>query len=419
MTAQDVLCGWALVMETSADKLRVNPRTALFRNLERVSANGDYEVTFHLKEPQPAFPMILAGVFAVVYPCHVPAIQMRTRPIGTGPFKFVDFKPNEYIKVTRNPDYWKPDRLYLDGIEYMIIRDPATAVLAFVAGKVDMTFPHQLTVPQFKNIHARAPDAVCEMTAGGGINRHLLINREKPPFDNFELRRAMALSLDRQAFIDIVTEGQGEIGGVLQPPPGGLWGMPPEMLKALPGYDPDVARNREQGRSIVRKLGYGPGNRLKIKVMTRDLSFYKTPAIILIDQLKEVYFDGELETVETPAFFPKVYRRDFTAGLNLQTSGPDPAALEAFYSRGSPLNWDGYCNADVDKMIAEQSMEADDKRRTQMVWDIERKLAEEIVRPIIFYTRMGTCRKPAVKGLTIMENSIFAGHRREDIWLDR
>ena len=48
---------------------------------------------------------------------------MRTHPIGTGPFKFVEFKPNEYIKVTKNPDYWKPGRPYLDGIEYTIMRE--------------------------------------------------------------------------------------------------------------------------------------------------------------------------------------------------------------------------------------------------------------------------------------------------------
>jgi peptide/nickel transport system substrate-binding protein len=54
-----------------------------------------------------------------------------------------------------------------------------------------------------------------------------------------------------------------------------------------------------------------------------------------------------------------------------------------------------------------------------MVWAIERKLAEDIVRPIIFYSRQGTCWKPDVKGLTLMENSIFNGNRREDIWLDR
>ena len=419
-TSKDVLCTWDLLMEKSADKLRVNPRKANYRNLERVSANGDYEVTFHLKRPQPAFPILLASGVSVIYPCHVKASEMRTHPVGTGPFKFVEFKPNEYIKVVRNLDYWKPGRPYLDGVEYKIIRDPATAALAFMAGTVDMTFPYQLTVPVYKNIKSQMPGAICELTPDGGVNRHLLINRDTPPFDNPDLRLAMAMSIDRQAFVDIVTEGQGEIGGALQPPPGGMWGMPASMVKGLPGYDPDVTKNREQAMGLMRKLGYGPDNRLKIKLLVRDNTFHKTPAILLIDQLRQVYIDSELDVVETPAFYPRLYRKEFTVALNLQTSGPDPdPTLEAFYGCGSTINWDGYCNADVNKMIEQQSMEADQEHRKQMVWAIERKLAEDIVRPIIFYSRQGTCWKPDVKGLTLMENSIFNGNRREDIWLDR
>ena len=148
---------------------------------------------------------------------------MRSHPIGTGPFKFVEFKPNEYIKVTRNPDYWKPDRPYLDGIEYTIIKNLSTAILAFVAGKFDMTFPYSLTVPLLKDVKSQMPQAICEI-APGAVNRHLIVNRDKPPFDNPDLRRAMALSLDRKAFIDILTEGQGDIGGVMQPPPGRAMG---------------------------------------------------------------------------------------------------------------------------------------------------------------------------------------------------
>ena len=91
-----------------------------------------------LKRPQPAFPTFLAGGFSAITPCHQIPDQMRRHPIGTGPFKFVEFKPNEYIKLTRNPDYWKPDRPYLDAIDFTIIRDPTTAVLAFTIGKFDV-----------------------------------------------------------------------------------------------------------------------------------------------------------------------------------------------------------------------------------------------------------------------------------------
>ena len=221
-TAQDVKCTWDLLMDTATQKLRVNPWKSNYRNLERVGSNGDYQVTFHLKRPQPAFLMLLANNFSPIYPCHVPPQEMRQHPIGTGPFKFVEFKPNEYIKVARNADYWKKDRPYLDGIEYTIIKSLSTATLAFVSGKVDMTFPYSLTVSLFKDVQSQMPQAICELTADGGINRNLIVNRDKPPFNNTALRLAIALALDRKAFIDIISEGQGYIGRVLQPPPGGL-----------------------------------------------------------------------------------------------------------------------------------------------------------------------------------------------------
>jgi peptide/nickel transport system substrate-binding protein len=419
-TAEDVECTWDLLLEKSSEKLRVNPRKSFYRNLDRVTTSGDYEVTFHLKRPQPAFLMVLAHGSQAIYPCHVPAREMRGHPIGTGPFKFVEYKPNEHIKLTRNPDYWKPGRPYLDGIEYTVIRNPSTAVLAFVSGKFDMTFPYNLTIPLMKDVQSQMPQAICELAPDGGINRNLLVNRDAPPFDSPELRRAMALSLDRKAFIDILTEGRGDIGGALQPPPEGIWGMPPDLLRELPGYDPDVQKNRTQARQIMGKLGYGPDKRLKIKVSTRDLPFFRDPAVILIDQLKEVHFDGKLETIDTTNWFSKIRRKDFTVGLNLQGSGPDPdPILDMFYGCGSSMNWDGYCNPEVDKLIEQQSIEADPGRRKQLLWAIERKLAEEGARPIIFYSRGGTCWQPHVKGMTIMVNSIFNGNRREDIWLDK
>jgi peptide/nickel transport system substrate-binding protein len=170
----------------------------------------------------------------------------------------------------------------------------------------------------------------------------------------------------------------------------------------------------------MEKLGYGPNSRLKIKVSTRDLPPFRDPAVILIDQLKDIYIDGELETIETTVYYPKILRKDFTVALNNQISGPDPdPLLDALYGCGSSPNWDGYCNPEVDKLIEQQSIEADLGRRKQLVWEIERKLAEDVARPIIFYSRAGTCWQPYVKGLTIMVDSLFNANRYEDLWLDR
>src|SRR6266581_1444378 len=395
-TARDVQCTWDLLMGLSGEKLRVNPRKSWYSNLDRVTTNGDYEVTFHLKRPQPAFLTALASGFSPIYPCHVSPRDMRSHPIGTGPFKFGEFKPNEYIKVTRNPDYWKQGRPYLDGIEYTIIRNLSTAVLAFVAGKFDMTFPYSLTVPLLKDVRSQMPQAICEL-APGGINRNLIVNRDVPPFDNPDLRRAMALSLDRKAFIDIISEGQGDIGGVMLPPPEGLWGTPPDLLKKLPGYDPDVQKNRAEARQIMRQLRYGPDNRLKIKVSARDLPYLRDPAVILIDQLKSVYIDGELETIDTTNWFPKVMRRDYIVGLTGAGSGPDPDQnLHQLYGCGGELNYSGYCSPEVDQLIDKQSIEADPGKRKELVWAIERKLAEDGTSPIIFYDRRASGCNPHV-----------------------
>ena len=419
-TAKDVVCTMDLLMGKAPEKFRVNPRGSNFKAIDRVTTNGDHEVTFHMKRPYPGLPVLLAGGFMAMYPCHVPPVQMRRAPIGTGPFKFVEFKPNEFIKLTRNPDYWKPGLPYLDGIEYQIIRNISTATLAFVSGKVDMTFPFDLLPPIYRDVKSQVPEAICEMTPAGGVNRLMLINRTVAPFDNPDLQRAMALSLDRKAFVDIIAEGEGEIGGVLQPTPGGRWGLPPDKLRLLPGYDPDIAKNRAQAREIMTKLGYGPDKRLAIKVMARDLATYRNPAVILIDQLKEIFIDGELEAVDTSLYFPRKIRKDYMVALDLQTSGPDPDPIfDLFYGCGSSLNNDGYCNADVDRRIEQQSMEDNPVKRQQMVWDLERVLAEDGARPIIFYTNAGTCWRPYVKGIKMMVNSLYNGNRREDVWLDR
>jgi peptide/nickel transport system substrate-binding protein len=271
-----------------------------------------------------------------------------------------------------------------------------------------------------KDVQSQMPQAICERTQNGGIYAAVLINRDKPPFDNPDLRHALALSLDRKAFIDILGQGQGDIGGVLQPPPEGLWGMPPELLKELPGYEPDVEKNRAEARQIMQRVGYGPGKRLPIKVSIRDLPPPRNIAVLLIDQLKQINIDGELEILDTNIYFPKILRKDFIVGLNGQFGGPDPdPALDLFYGCGSSLNWDGYCSAEVDKMIERQSMESDAARRKQILWAIERKLAQDVARPIIFYDRYATCWQPYVKGPTLMVDSLFNSNRREDWWLDK
>ena len=169
-SAKDVQCTWDLLTGKSGERLRIK---AWYRNLDKVTTHGDYEVTFQLKRTQPAFIALLASGFSPIYPCHVSPRDMRTNPIGTGPFKFVEFKPNESIKLVRNPDYWRPDRPYLDGIEYTIIKNMSTAMLTFVSGKLDITFGG-LTVPLTRDLTNQSPQAICELNPTN-VSRNLII----------------------------------------------------------------------------------------------------------------------------------------------------------------------------------------------------------------------------------------------------
>jgi peptide/nickel transport system substrate-binding protein len=417
-TAKDVQCTFDLLL-SGESKLRRNPRSSWYSNVEKATADGDFDVSLHLKEPQPSLLAVLASGYSPIYPCHVPVAEMRRKPIGTGPFKLAEFKMNESIKLVKNADYWKKGLPYLDGIEYTIMPDRSTRMLSFVSGRVDMTFPTDVSVPLLKNIHRDAPRAKCTMRATG-VSTNLIVNRDVPPFDDGRIRRALALTLDRKAFNDILNEGEGSMSGAMLPPPDGVWGMPQEMLKKIAGYG-DVARARDEGRALMRQAGYGPARRLKVKVSTRNIATYRDPAVILIDQLKQVYIEGDLEPIDSSVWYNKIAKKDYQLGMNLTgvaVDDPDVNFYENYYSK-SERNYTGYNNPEVDRLIDQQSAETDLDKRKKLVWEIEKKLAEDVARPVIGWNVDNTCWDPKVKGVNLQVNSIYNGWRFEDFWLDK
>jgi ABC-type transport system substrate-binding protein len=132
-----VQCTWhALLGKGAQEEFNRNPRKVWYHNLDEVSTNGDHEATFHLREPQPSFVMLLASGFSAVYPCHVSQREMRTKPVGTGPFKLIELRRNIGIKLVRNPHYWKKGKPYIDAIEMRIIESRSTRILGLVAGEL-------------------------------------------------------------------------------------------------------------------------------------------------------------------------------------------------------------------------------------------------------------------------------------------
>jgi len=419
-TSADVKCTLDMLSGHAEAKLRKNPRKSWYFNIREITTEGPNEVAFHLADPQPSLLAMLASGYSPVYPCHLNAAQMRTHPIGTGPFRFVELKQNESMRVARNPDYWKPGRPWLDGIEFSIVANRSTAILAFVAGKFDMTFTADLPPELVKDVETQAPKAIC-VTQPTNTQGNLLINFERPPFNDARVRRAVGLAIDRRAFSDIVSRGIDKLGGAMMPPPEGQWGMSPEFLATVAGYGVDVGQSREQGRAIMRSLGYGPDKLLPIKVSTRNIPDYRDAAVILIDHLKNVFIQGELEPIDTSVWFARLARKDYTIGMNVQGVGADDPDVVLFetYACGSERNYTGYCNADLEKLFHQQSKMTDIAQRRQLVWQIDKALQEDGARPVIYHGQAGTCWQPEVKGVKLAVNTIFNHWRFEDVWLDR
>jgi peptide/nickel transport system substrate-binding protein len=419
-TAKDVKCTWDKLQGKDRDRFRKNPRAIWYHNLKEVTVGGDNEATFVLNRPQGAFLMLLASGYTPVYPCHVSAQKMRTEPVGTGPFKFAEFKRNESIKVVRNPDYWKKGKPHVDAIEWRIISNRSTRILAFVAGEFDMTFNNDVTIPLLKDVKAQAPKAVCQVTTQY-VSRNLIVNQESPPFNDAKIRKAMALAIDRSAFIKILTEGKGDKGGAMLPLPEGQWGMPKEVLEKLSGYGPNVEENQAEARKIMEGLGYSSSKLLNVKVSTRDIAIYRDPAVILIDQLKKIHIAGELEVVDTTQWHAKVARKEYAVGMNLTGVGVDDPDVNFYenYTCKSERNYTQYCNQQVEKLIDAQSRETDKEKRKKIVWEIESVLNEDVARPIIYHDRAAHCWQPHLKNFTLHENSIYNGWRLEDVWLDK
>ena len=118
------------------------------------------------------------------------------------------------------------------------------------------------------------------------------------------------------------------------------------MFNTVQGYGPDVAKNRAEAQALMKKAGYGPDNRLKLKVSTRNHLLYRDPAVILIDQLKHIWIDGELEIIDTTIYYNRVFKKDYVVALNLTGSAVDDPDVTLFegYACGSLRNYNNYCN---------------------------------------------------------------------------
>ena len=159
--------------------------------------------------------------------------------------------------------------------------------------------------------------------------------------------------MDRKGFSDLLTEGNGVTGGAMQPGPEGSWGLPAEMLAALPGYGGEVEANRAEARKLMEKHGFGPERRLALKVPARNVPAHRDVGVPLVETLRHIYIDAELEPIDTAAWFPKITCKDYVIGPNITCGAVDDPDQNFYenYSCGANRNFTQYCNRDLQALF--------------------------------------------------------------------
>ena len=367
-----------------------------------MTTKGDHEVTFKLGRPQPSFlSMLAARLFAGLHPATSRVATCAPNRSAPGRSRSPSSSATRAIKLVRNPDYWKKGRPYLDVIDWKIVPNRSTRMLGFTAGEFDMTFDSDVTFPLLKGRQgAEARRGV--RGAADQCQLNILINRDKPPFDNPQIRRAMVLAIDIKSFHDILSQGMTSTAPPCTlPPPAGYWACRKRCCPACSAIRPTSRRAAPRRARSWKAWATAPTKPLKIKVATRNIAIYRDPAVILIDQLKKIHIDGELDPIDTTVWYNKVQRKDYQVGMNLTGAGVDDPDVQ--FLRELLLDVRPQLHGLQEPRDRQADRSAVGRSRSpseaqELVWEIEAKLANDVARPIIGWQRRQHLLDAAAQG---------------------
>jgi peptide/nickel transport system substrate-binding protein len=290
---------------------------------------------------------------------------------GAGPFQLEEFRGNERIVVSRNPNYFIPDRPRMNGITYIVITEPSSLYSAFRQGQHDVN-GSVLYRDDYDELSGESDFIVAQTPSLFYPVVHL---KMKPPFDDIRVREALNLSINRDEIIAVIWRGEGEYNGPIQWPQT-KWALPQEEIREFYQYNP------ERAKELLADAGYENGftSRLKLPKVT-GATFIADTAVLLKEQWSRVGITIEIDEVELGAYIGSTLlpgNFEMTFFPNLPYDEPD-RPLSFYHSLGvtGSGNWTNYTNPELDKLINAQSEEFDQEKRQQIIYDAQRMILKE------------------------------------------
>lgn len=340
----------------------LNPQRARTRAISTVQALDALTLRLSLGRRSGGLLQSLAwGAFVMVEPRS--AATNAARPIGTGPFRFVDWRRGDELTLERNDDYWGA-RPRLGRATFKFISDPTAAYAALMAGDVDAfsAYPAPENVPQF------AADRRFKVYVGTTEAETVLaLNNRRPPLSLLPVRRAIAHALDRRALIDGAMFGYATPIGSHFPPRG------PDYVDLTGMYPHDVAR----ARTLLAQAGYPQGFSLTLKLPPP--TYARRAGEIVAAQLAAAGIRVSIENLEWAQWLDQVFARhdyDMSIVAHVEPMDYDIYARDDYYF--------GYSNAAFKALIADLDDTIDPARRHELLGQIQRKLAQDAVNGFLF-----------------------------------
>jgi peptide/nickel transport system substrate-binding protein len=386
--------------------------------LEAVETPDPHTVKLTFTKPYPFLRVALNGstgrAGTIVSPKAVQELGKGygRKPVGTGPFKFVEWKEGDYVLLEKNPNYFETDAQggklpYLDKVLCKFIIEPSTLVAALQTGEVDGV---NGLVPQFVPALKSNPK-IDLYTVVGGNWRCIHFNQAKEPFNDLNLRKAVAFAIDREEMVKTVEFGEAVVAhGPISPPMTGFWD--PAFSRGKNGQYHDL----EQARAFAQKSKYPNG--VEVALLSPNVSTYPRMCEALQAQLAKIGVRLKLEIQDIPTFRRRWLQDKQWDMVLLQWDAdldPDETIFPELHSKET-WNAGKWNNPEFDKLVEAARAEGDQKKRKRFYDDAVKLIIQDAPVVVILHANEQKAFHKYVKGFQVIPANLINMHA---VWLDR
>jgi len=395
MTADDVV--YSINLHRGADS--TSGAKGLLGGITDLKADGDHAIVVTLGEGNADLPYLLGDFHLLVVPNGTTDFSAG---IFTGPYMLQNFVPGEKLVAKRNPNYWKADRAHADEVEVLFVEDTTSRMSALMAGEIHVA---GRVDPQSASLIQAAPGVHVENHPAAG-HRPLLMQCDREPFNNADLRLAVKYSLNRAEILDKVMAGFGSIANDHPIPP-----FDPFYAGDIPQrqYDPDQARYH------LKKSGFGG----TLELHTSNTTFAGAEAMAALFQQSAKAGGLDVNIIREPAdgFWSRVWMKYPFVSASWGGRPTADIMLSSAYASTAKWNDTNWYRSDFDKLLKLARAEVDFAKRKVIYHDLQYMIHQDGGAAIAFFNNNVDGVRDEVKGYYPAGSFEMSGMRiAERVW---